>query len=391
MAKSAYEALGVSATKEEVHAAIAKTDAGLFPGAFCRIGPDVLGDDPEWCAAIHSDDSGTKVLVAYLLYKETGDAQWFRGIAQDALVMNLDDLLCVGATDRFLLSNTINRNSFFIPGAVIGEVIAGYDDCITRLEKYGVNIVATGGETADMVDVVRTILVGATVATRLRREAVVNNDNILPGDVIVGLSSTGRAIYEDADNSGIGDNGLTLARHSLLQKEYGRKYPEAMSPEVNPEIAYRGPFRLEDAPAGLGMNIGRALHSPTRTYAPVAKEVLKRLGSAVHGIVHNTGGGQTKCSRFGTGVHFVKEDLFEAPPLFRLIAEHGKVDWREMYQTFNMGHRLEFFVAEKDADTVIDVSRKHGIDAKVVGRCEAGPAGQVTLETEFGRFVYAPH
>lgn len=391
MARSAYGALGVSATKDDVHAAVATLDAGLYPGAFCRIGPDVLGGDPDWCAAIHSDDAGTKVLVAYLIFKETGDASVFRGVAQDALVMNLDDLLCIGATDRFLLSNTINRNSFYIPGAVIGAVIAGYEDCIRRLSEQGISIVSTGGETADMVDVVRTILVGATVATRLPRAAVVDNQNIRPGDVIVGLSSTGQATYEDCPNSGIGDNGLTLARHALLCKDYAQKYPEASAPEVKAELAYRGPFRLQDVPAGLGMNVGDALRSPTRTYAPVIKAMLARLSEAIHGIVHNTGGGQTKCSRFGTGVHFVKDNLFPIPPLFQLIAEHGNVEWREMYQTFNMGHRLEVFLPESQAAEVIAISERFGIDAKVVGRCEAGTPGKVTLETEHGRFEYAPH
>lgn len=389
MGKSAYEALGVSATKTEVHEAVEQTDPGLYPGAFCRIGPDILGGDPEWCCAIHSDDAGTKVLVAYLLFKETGDPRHFRGIAEDALVMNLDDLACVGAVDRFLLSNTINRNSFFVPGSVIREVIAGYGDVVRRLASVGVDILPTGGETADMVDVVRTILVGATVATRLRRDQVVDNDRIVPGDVIVGLASTGKASYDERPNSGIGDNGLTLARHALLKKDYARKYPEAMAPEVDMAIAYRGPFSLSDEPEGLGMSIGAALHSPTRSHVPVARQVLEALGSDVHGMVHNTGGGQTKCVRFGKGIHYVKDQLLPVPPLFSLIAKHGGVDWREMYQTFNMGHRFELMVPPAKANAVIDIAASFGMEAKVVGHCRAGDTNQVTLKTPHGTFEYA--
>ncbi|MFO0946886.1 MAG: AIR synthase-related protein [Planctomycetota bacterium] len=389
MGKSAYEALGVSATKAEVHEAVEQTDPGLFPGAFCRIGPDILGGDPDWCCAIHSDDAGTKVLVAYLLFKETGDPRHFRGIAEDALVMNLDDLACVGAVDRFLLSNTINRNSFHVPGSVIKEVIAGYGDVIRRLGSAGVNILATGGETADMVDVVRTILVGATVATRLRRDQVVDNDRISAGDLIVGLSSTGKATYEDNPNSGIGDNGLTLARHALLKKDYAHKYPEALAKEVDLAIAYRGPFALADEPAGLGMSVGAALHSPTRSYVPVVREALAALGRDLHGMVHNTGGGQAKCLRFGKGIAYVKDDLFPVPPLFSLIAEHGGVEWKEMYQTFNMGHRFELMVPPERAATVMEIAGQFGIEAKVVGRCHAAAKNSVTLETPKGTFEFS--
>lgn len=388
MTKSAYEALGVSATKEEVHAAVAQTDPGLFPGAFCRIGPDILGDDPQWCSAIHSDDAGTKVLVAYLLFRETGDPSGFRDVAHDALVMNTDDLACIGATDRFLVSNTINRNSFFIPGAVIGEIIAGYEQSLRKLRELGISIVATGGETADMVDVVRTILVGATVATRLPRDQVIDNDRIEPGDLIVGLSSEGQAAYEDRPNSGIGDNGLTLARHALLGRVYAERYPEALSPQVDPQIAYRGPFRLSDTPTELGMSVGAALASPTRTYLPIVKEVLVRLGQEVHGLVHATGGGQTKCSRFGKGIGYLKDNLFSCPPLFSLIAEHGQVEWREMYQTFNMGHRMEVFVPPGAEGAVIATSQKFGVDARVVGRCVGSERNFVRLQTPYGTFEY---
>jgi phosphoribosylformylglycinamidine cyclo-ligase len=388
-ASSAYGQLGVSATKDDVHAAVQHTDAGLFPGAFCRIGPDVLAGDPEYCSALHSDDAGTKAIIAYLAFKESQDPSVFRGIAQDALVMNLDDLLAIGACERFLLGNTINRNSFLIPGPVIAELIAGYQDVVQRLATLGIDIVPTGGETADMNDAVRTIVAGATLATRLRRRDVVDNARVAPGDVIVGLSSTGQASYENVPNSGIGDNGLTLARHALLHRDYVDRYPESLDPRVPAEAAYRGPFHLGDQPAGLGMSIGEALLSPTRTYAPVVRAVLARLGAErVHGIVHNTGGGQTKCRSFGTGILYIKDHLFDVPPVMRLIEKHGRVDPRELYQTFNMGHRMELFVALADADVVIDAARTFGVEAKVVGRCEASPTNRVIIHSADGTFEY---
>lgn len=387
--KSAYEQLGVSATKTEVHAAIADSDPGLFPGAFCRIGPDVLAGDPEWCSALHSDDAGTKAIVAYLSFRENKDPSVFRGIAQDALVMNLDDLVCIGATDRFLLGNTINRNSFVIPGAVVREVIAGYADVTKRLARWGIEVVATGGETADMNDAVRTILVGATLAVRLRRDRVIDNARIRPGDVIVGLSSVGRATYEDAPNSGIGDNGLTLARHALLSSRYREEYPESVDPAIEAGRSYRGPYSLGDRPAALGMSVGEALLSPTRTYAPIVRTILEEIGVApVHGVVHCTGGGQTKCIGFGRGVAYVKDDLFPAPPLFRLIAEHGGVSWREMYQTFNMGHRMELMVEPSVAAATMEISRRYGVDARVVGRCEEAPENRVVLTAPDGPQEY---
>lgn len=386
---SAYQELGVSATKTDVHAAVAQTDPGLFPGAFCRIGIDVLAGDADYCAALHSDDAGTKSLAAYLLFRETGDPSVFRGIAQDALVMNLDDLLCVGATDRFLLGNTINRNSFFIPGAVIAEVIAGYGELIDTLRPLGIDIVATGGETADMNDAVRTIIVGATLATRLRRDRVIDNARIQPGDVIVGLSSTGQATYEPRLNSGIGDNGLTLARHALLANEYVDKYPETLDPSIDRKIAYRGPFRVSDKPEGLGMTVGEAILRPTRTYAPIVRDVLATLSTgAVRGIVHCTGGGQTKCRSFGKGIRYIKDQLFDVPPLFKLIQEHGGVTWKEMYQTFNMGHRMELMVDPALADKVIAIASRYAVDAKVVGRCEKSDVNQVILDTPQGTFEF---
>lgn len=388
-ADSAYERLGVSATKADVHDAIADTDPGLFPSAFCRIGPDVLGGDPHWCSALHSDDAGTKAILAYLWFRETGEASAFRAIAQDALVMNLDDLACIGACERFLLGNTINRNSFIIPGEVIREVISGYADVVTRLAPYGIEIVPTGGETADMNDAVRTIVVGATLATRLPRDRVIDNGRIRSGDVIVGLSSTGQSIYEDRPNSGIGDNGLTLARHALLRRDYADRYPETHDPRIASTELYRGRYQLDDVPQGLDMSVGEALLSPTRTYAPVVRGVLESLGpETVHGIVHCTGGGQTKCKNFGRGIAYVKDNLFPTPPLFAEIANAGGVPWREMYQAFNMGHRMELMVDPSAADAVLSAAEKFQIDARIVGRCEASRTNRVVLATPFGDFTY---
>lgn len=388
MNKSAYERLGVSATKDDIHRAIESQDAGLYPGAFCKLGPDVLGGDPLWCGAAHADDAGTKALVAYLAYREHKDASVFRGIAQDALVMNLDDLACVGAVDRFMLCNTINRNRFLVGSDAIAAVIDGYADCIRRWAPLGIAIEATGGETADMNDIVRTILVGATLTTRLRRADVVDNDRIQAGDLIVGLSSTGKATYEDRPNSGIGDNGLTLARHALLHRDYARRFPESLAPEVDPEAAYQGPYRLSDPIEECGMSVQEALLSPTRTYVPILKEVLHRLGRDVHGLVHNTGGGLTKCRRFGKGIRYVKDNLFPIPPLFDVMARHGQVEPREMHQTFNMGHRMEVFVPPGSERVVIEASTRFGVDAQVVGRCEASESNKVVLDTLAGTFEY---
>ena len=388
MTKSAYDRLGVSATKEEVHEAVAQTDPGLFPGAFCRIGEDALGGDPDWCGALHTDDAGTKTLIAYLRFRETGDPTVFRSLAQDALVMNLDDLACIGATDRFLLCNAIERNSFHIPGAAVREIVAGYIQSLLNLEASGIRIVSTGGETADLVDTVRTLVVGCTLATRLPRSQVIDNARIEPGDVIVGLSSTGQATYEAHPNSGIGSNGLTLARHALLRKEYGQRYPESLAPEIDPALAYRGPFALDDRPDGLKTDIASALASPTRYYAPILKEAFRELGAGVHGVVHNTGGGQTKCKSFGAGIRYRKDDLFPIPPLFSLIAQHGAVPWSEMYQTFNMGHRMELFLSPRSADALIAISRRFAVEARIVGRCEASKTNEVLIESPHGAFHY---
>jgi phosphoribosylformylglycinamidine cyclo-ligase len=385
----AYQQLGVSATKDDVHRAVAGTDPGLFPGAFCRVGVDVLAGDAEYCSALHSDDAGTKAIVAYLHFRETGQASVFRGIAQDALVMNLDDLLCIGAVDRFLLGNTINRNSFVIPGSVIAEVINGYAQVVTNLARVGIEIVPTGGETADMNDAVRTIIVGATLAARLRRTEIIDNSRIEPGDVIVGFSSTGQAAWESTPNSGIGDNGLTLARHALLHRDYAFRYPESLDPGVDSSAAYRGPFHLQDRPEALGMSIGEAILSPTRTYAPLVKKIFEQVGrSAIHGLVHNTGGGLTKCKGFGQNIAYIKEELFPIPELFELIARHGQVGWKEMYQTFNMGHRLEAMVPATVASAIIAIAEEVGISAKIVGRCESANTNRVHLQTPHGAFDY---
>lgn len=365
-----YERLGATSGKADVHAAVAGTDPGIFPTAFCRIGPDVLGGDPEWCNALHADGAGTKALVAYLHYRETGRAKCFRWIAQDSIVMNLDDLICIGATDRFLLSNAIGRNRALVPGEVIASVVAGYTDVINMLASQNVTIVATGGETADLGDSVRTLVVDSTLATRLRRDHVIDAMNIRPGDVIVGFASTGKAIYETRPNSGIGSNGLTLARHVLLHHDYRDRYPETVCPQSDPASTYRGPFHLDDAHVELDMSIGEALRSPTRTYAPVIKAILDEMRPAVHGIVHNTGGGLFKCRLFGRGLRYVKDHLFPCPPIFSLIHLAGELSAHDMYHTFNMGHRMEMYVAPDDAPRVIELCRPFGIAARVVGRVE---------------------
>jgi phosphoribosylformylglycinamidine cyclo-ligase len=379
---SLYEQLGASATKADVHDAVAGTDPGLYPTAFCRIGTDVLGDDPEWCSIAHADGAGTKAVVAYLAFRETGDARWFRGLAQDALVMNIDDMACVGAVDRFLMVNTIGRHARLIPGNAVAEIIAGFEDCRRHWRQFGIEVAATGGETADLGDSVRTLVVDAALATRMPRRRVVDAGNIEPGLAIVGLSSTGRAWYEDSINSGMAANGMTLARHILLHGDYRRDYPESVAPDTDPALAYRGRFKLGDGPPRLGMTVAAALLSPTRTYTPILKQVLATLGDRVRGIIHNTGGGLGKCLRFGRNVHYVKDDLFETPSLFRLIAEQG-VSPLEMARTFNMGCRMEVYVSPADAGTVVEISERFGVAARVVGRCEEKASGnRVTVHLD---------
>lgn len=378
-----YEDRGASADKSEVHAAIQGEDPGLFPGAFCKILPDSLTGDPDECLLIHADGAGTKSVAAYLWWKETGDASVFRGLAQDSLVMNLDDLLCVGATGPFLLSNTLGRNAKIIPGEVIAAVIAGYRECAEMLGRHGVEIVSGGGETADMGDAVRTLVVDSTMVARLKRKDVISGDKLRPGLSIVGFASYGKATYETKENSGMGSNGLTSARHELLSSHYRDLYPEAYAPEIR-DLAYTGPYRLQDPLPGSSLTVGEALLSPTRTYAPVLARAFSEARDAIAFVCHNTGGAQTKCLRFGKNLTYVKDNLFDPPPLFRALRDASRLDKRELYRSLNMGHRLEIVCEPSAASGLIAIARDLGIDARVVGRTEAGPAGNNLLLTADG-------
>jgi phosphoribosylformylglycinamidine cyclo-ligase len=378
-----YEDRGASADKSEVHAAIQGEDPGLFPGAFCKVLPDSLGNSPEHCTLIHADGAGTKSVAAYLWWKETGDASVFRGLAQDSLVMNLDDLLCVGATGPFLLSNTIGRNAKIIPGEVIAAVIAGYRECAEMLGRHGVEIVSGGGETADMGDAVRTMVVDSTMVARMPRKDVITGDKLRPGLSIVGFASYGQAVYETKENSGMGSNGLTSARHELLSSHYRDLYPEAYAPEIR-ELAYTGPYRLQDTLPGSSLTVGEALLSPTRTYAPVLARAFAEHRDAIASVFHNTGGAMTKCLRFGKGLTYVKDDLFDPPPLFRALRDASRLDKRELYRSLNMGHRLEIVCEPSAAPGLIAIAKDLGIDAKVIGRTEAGPANNNLLLTAGG-------
>ena len=373
-----YAQRGVSTGKEDVHKAVAALDKGLFPTAFCRVLPDVLGRNAEDALLLHADGAGTKSIIAYLAWRETGDAAPFAGIAQDAAVMNIDDMLCAGAVGPFVLSSTIGRNKSLVTGEVISAVINGFHAFAERLGALGIELVIGGGETADLGDLVRTIVVDATCAARLKRAEVIDNAHIRPGDIIVALSSTGKAAYEDKENSGIGSNGLTSARHDLLAHRYAAKYPESWAPTTPEHLAYCGPCALDDPVPGSTLTVGEALASPTRTYAPVVNEVLVRGRSRIHGMVHCTGGGQTKCLHFGGDVRYVKDNLFPVPPLFRLIRQHSGTAWREMYEVFNMGHRLELYTDAEGAALVENAAARRGIDARRVGRVEAGD-GRRTL------------
>ncbi|GHB84220.1 AIR synthase related protein [Persicitalea jodogahamensis] len=383
-----YLQRGVSASKEDVHKAIANIDKGLFPKAFCKIVPDTLSGDPDYCTIMHADGAGTKTSLAYLYWKETGDLSVWRGIAQDAVVMNTDDLLCVGATGPMLLSSTIDRNKNRIPGEVIAEIINGTEEVLEMLRGFGVEIYSTGGETADVGDLVRTITVNSTVIARMKRAEVVDNANIRAGDVIVGLASYGQATYETAYNGGMGSNGLTSARHDVLSKYLAAQYPESFDPEVNPDLIYSGSKNLLDAVESTPLNVGQLILSPTRTYAPVAKALLDELRAEIHGMVHCSGGAQTKILHFIDDLHVIKDNLFPVPPLFKLIQTESGTSWQEMYQVFNMGHRLEVYLPEAQAARVIEVSESFGIAAQIVGRVEAAESKSVTIRSEFGEFVY---
>ena len=383
-----YNLRGVSASKEDVHNAIKNIDKGLYPKAFCKIIPDFLGNDPEYCNIMHADGAGTKSALAYVYWRETGDLSVWKGIAQDALIMNIDDLICVGATDNILLSSTIGRNKNRIPGEVISAIINGTSELVAELREMGVNIYETGGETADVGDLVRTIIVDSTVTCRMKRSDVIDNANIQPGDVIVGLSSCGQATYEKEYNGGMGSNGLTSARHDVFANYLAEKYPESYNPEIPKELAYAGNSKLTDQIEGLGIDAGKLVLSPTRTYAPVVKKLLEALRPNIHGMVHCSGGAQTKILHFIDNLKVVKNNLFPVPPLFRLIHEQSGTDWKEMYKVFNMGHRLEVYLPREHAQQVIDIAQSFNIEAQIVGYCEASDKKELLIESEFGRFEY---
>ena len=383
-----YDLRGVSASKEDVHNAIKNIDKGLYPKAFCKIIPDFLGNDPEYCNIMHADGAGTKSSLAYVYWRETGDLSVWKGIAQDALIMNVDDLICVGATDNILLSSTIGRNKNRIPGEVISSIINGTSELVAELREMGVNIYETGGETADVGDLVRTIIVDSTVTCRMKREDVIDNANIQAGDVIVGLSSSGQATYEKEYNGGMGSNGLTSARHDVFANYLAEKYPESYNPEIPQDLAYSGGKKLTDEIEGLQIDAGKLVLSPTRTYAPVVKKMLETLRPHIHGMVHCSGGAQTKILHFIDNLKVVKNNLFPIPPLFKLIHAQSGTDWKEMYKVFNMGHRLEVYLPREYAQQVIDISRSFNIDAQIVGYCEASDKKELVIESEFGKFQY---
>ena len=388
MSDQRYSQRGVSATKDDVHKAIAYIDKGLFPKAFCKIVPDHLTNDPNSCIVMHADGAGTKSSLAYMYWKETGDLSVWKGIAQDALVMNLDDLLCVGATDNIMLSSTIGRNKNNIPGEVIAAIIQGTEELIADLAKHDVHIHSTGGETADVGDLVRTIIVDSTVTARMNRADVIDNARIQAGDVIVGLASSGQATYESEYNGGMGSNGLTSARHDVFFKTLSQQYPESYDPSVPEELVYAGKKLLTDT-TDTPLDAGKLILSPTRTYAPIVKSILNQVDrKQIHGMVHCSGGAQTKILHFIDDLHVIKNNLFDTPPLFKLIQEQSGTDWKEMYQVFNMGHRMELYVPEAIANTLISISQSFGVDAQVVGRVEASPKKQLTILSPYGEFGY---
>ena len=384
-----YAQRGVSASKEDVHNAIKNVDKGLFPQAFCKIVPDFLTGDTDFCLVMHADGAGTKSSLAYIYWKETGDLSVWKGIAQDALIMNIDDLLCVGATNDIMLSSTIGRNKNKIPGEVISAIINGSEELLKDLKKFGVTIHSTGGETADVGDLVRTIIVDSTVTARMKRSDVIDNANIKSGDVIVGLASFGQASYEMEYNGGIGSNGLTSARHDVFDKYLAHKYPESFDQEVPEELVYSGSKQLTDTVVNSELDAGKLVLSPTRTYAPIIKKILsKYTNKEIHGMVHCSGGAQTKILHFVKDLHIIKDNLFEVPPLFKLIQEESKTEWKEMYQVFNMGHRMELYVPKEIADDLISISKSFNVDAKIVGKVETSVSKKLTIQSEFGEFHY---
>lgn len=384
-----YAQRGVSASKSDVHNAIKNIDKGLFPKAFCKIVPDFLTNDPDYCLVMHADGAGTKSSLAYAYWKETGDVSVWKGIAQDALIMNIDDLICVGATDHIMLSSTIGRNKNLIPGEVLSAIINGTEALIQDLKTHAITIHSTGGETADVGDLVRTIIVDSTVTARLKRSEVIDNANIKAGDVIVGLASYGQATYEKEYNGGMGSNGLTSARHDVFSKDIARKFPETFDPGVPENLVYSGGVELTQSIENSPLNAGKLVLSPTRTYAPIIKEILSKYdANTIHGMVHCSGGAQTKILHFIDDLHIVKNNMFTVPPLFKLIQEQSKTDWKEMYQVFNCGHRLELYVAKEVADSVIAIASKFNVEAQIIGRVEASPEKKLTIKSEYGTFEY---
>ncbi len=385
---SRYNQRGVSASKEDVHSAIKNIDKGLFPKAFCKVVPDILTGDDEYCTVMHADGAGTKSSLAYMYWKETGDMSVWKGIAQDAIVMNLDDLLCVGITNNILLSSTIGRNKNLIPGEVISAIVNGTEELCQQLRDLGVGIVLTGGETADVGDLVRTIIVDSTVTARAKRSKIISNGNIQDGDVIIGLCSFGQAKYESEYNGGMGSNGLTSARHDVFANYLAKKYPESYDSNVPSDLVYSGKFRLTDMIEEIGITAGKMVLSPTRTYAPIISEVLENYHPAIHGLVHCSGGAQTKVMHFVNDLHIVKDNLFEVPPLFRIIQETSGTDWQEMYKVFNMGHRFEIYVKPEFANDIMAISKEFGVDAQIVGYCTKHSGNKLTIKSPFGEFNY---
>ncbi|NND93414.1 MAG: phosphoribosylformylglycinamidine cyclo-ligase [Flavobacteriales bacterium] len=383
-----YSARGVSAGKEDVHEAIKGLDKGIYPKAFCKILPDLVGGDEEYCNIMHADTAGTKPSLAYAYWKETGDSSVWKGIIQDALVMNLDDLICVGAVDNIVLSSTIGRNKNLIPGSVIKDLIQGTDEYINELRSLGIGITLAGGETADVGDIVRTLDVGFTAFARLKKKDVINNADIRGGDVIVGMSSYGQASYETTYNGGMGSNGLTSARHDVFGKYLAEKYPETFDPLVPEELVYSGSMKLTDEVSDSPLNAGRLVLSPTRTYAPIVAKALDEIGAEIHGMVHCSGGAQTKVLHFVDDLHIIKDQLFEVPPLFSLIQKESDTDWREMYKVFNMGHRLEVYLPAASAEILVEISKSYNVEAKIIGRVESCAGKKLTISSQFGEFIY---
>jgi len=388
VAESRYSARGVSASKEDVHEAIKNVDKGVFPKAFCKIVPDILGGDADWCNIMHADGAGTKSSLAYLYWKETGDLSVWKGIAQDALIMNVDDLLCVGATENILVSSTIGRNKNNIPGEVISTIINGTEELLAKLREQGISIYSTGGETADVGDLVRTIIVDSTVTCRMKRDEVISADRISAGNVIIGLSSSGLATYETEYNGGMGSNGLTSARHDVFAKYLAEKYPESFDSEVPEDLVYSGKYKLTDKIEGLQIDAGKLVLSPTRTYAPVIKKILGKFRNHISGMIHCSGGAQTKVLHFVDNVHVIKDNMFPVPPLFRIIHEQSGTDWKEMYKVFNMGHRFEIYTKPEFADEIIAISKSFNIDAQIIGKVELFEGKKLTIKTDKGTFFY---